>query len=177
MLDMAVKSTAFTFGTVLALYLLGSAVGLPGRRAVVRRACAARCAPSCSASALLLAYAGAAVALLASLPPRHARLLAGTSAYWAHGRRLRPRAARGDRRRCWRLYVLPARSRSSALPTVLMGFSFPILQRAVQDDPRTSGRKVGLLQAANIAGCVAGQPAVGLLVARLARHHRHAARC
>jgi hypothetical protein len=48
-------------------------------------------------------------------------------------------------------------------PTVLMGLSFPILQRAVHDDPRTSGRKVGLLQAANIAGCVAGSLLVGLL--------------
>jgi spermidine synthase len=48
-------------------------------------------------------------------------------------------------------------------PTLLMGLSFPILQRAVQDDPRTSGRKVGVLQAANIAGCVAGSLVVGLL--------------
>jgi len=29
----------------------------------------------------------------------------------------------------------------------------PVLQRAVQDDPATSGRKVGTLQAANIPGC------------------------
>jgi spermidine synthase len=48
--------------------------------------------------------------------------------------------------------------------TVLMGFSFPILQRAVQDDPRTSGRKVGILQAANIGGCVAGSIVVGLVL-------------
>jgi len=47
------------------------------------------------------------------------------------------------------------------LPTVLMGVSFPILQRAVHDDPATSGRKVGALQAANIAGCVAGSLLVG----------------
>jgi hypothetical protein len=49
-------------------------------------------------------------------------------------------------------------------PTVLMGLAFTALQRAVQDDPRTSGRKVGLLQAANIAGCVAGSLLVGLLL-------------
>jgi hypothetical protein len=49
------------------------------------------------------------------------------------------------------------------LPTVLMGFSFPVLQRAVHDDVRDSGRKVGLLQAANIAGCVCGSLFVGLL--------------
>jgi hypothetical protein len=33
---------------------------------------------------------------------------------------------------------------------------------AVHDDARTSGRKVGMLQAANIAGCVAGTLVVGL---------------
>jgi spermidine synthase len=49
------------------------------------------------------------------------------------------------------------------VPTLLMGLSFPILQRAVQDDPATSGRKVGVLQAANIAGCVAGSLLVGLV--------------
>jgi spermidine synthase len=50
------------------------------------------------------------------------------------------------------------------LPTLLMGVSFPILQHAVHDDPRTSGRKVGFLQAANIAGCVAGSLLVGLVL-------------
>jgi hypothetical protein len=43
-----------------------------------------------------------------------------------------------------------------------------VLQRAVHDDPGTSGRKVGLLQAANIAGCTAGSLLVGLVaLARL----------
>ncbi len=49
-------------------------------------------------------------------------------------------------------------------PTVLMGLSFPILQRAVQDEVRTSGRKVGFLQAANIAGSVAGTVLTGILL-------------
>ena len=52
---------------------------------------------------------------------------------------------------------------SMILATVLMGLSFPTLQRAVHDDLWTSGRKVGLLQGANIAGCVAGSLLVGLL--------------
>jgi hypothetical protein len=50
------------------------------------------------------------------------------------------------------------------IPTVLMGLSFPVLQRAVHDDPETSGRKVGFLQAANIAGCTAGSLLVGLVL-------------
>ena len=47
-------------------------------------------------------------------------------------------------------------------PTFLMGLSFPTLQRAVQDDPEQAARRVGLLQAANIAGCVGGSLLVGL---------------
>jgi hypothetical protein len=50
------------------------------------------------------------------------------------------------------------------LPTFLMGLSFPILQRAVHDDVRTSGRKVGFLQAANIVGCMSGSLLVGLVL-------------
>src|SRR5262249_44947746 len=49
------------------------------------------------------------------------------------------------------------------VPTLLMGFAFPVLQRAVHDELASSGRKVGALQAANIAGCVAGSLLVGLL--------------
>jgi hypothetical protein len=48
------------------------------------------------------------------------------------------------------------------VPTALMGFAFPVLQRAVHDEVRTSGRKVGALQAANIAGCTAGSLFVGV---------------
>jgi hypothetical protein len=54
------------------------------------------------------------------------------------------------------------------VPTLLMGASFTFLQRAVQDDPRTSGRKVGLLQASNILGSTLGSMIVGLaLLSRL----------
>jgi hypothetical protein len=49
-----------------------------------------------------------------------------------------------------------------AVPTVLMGLSFTVLQRAVQDDDKSSGWKVGLLQCSNIIGCVAGSLVVGL---------------
>ena len=50
------------------------------------------------------------------------------------------------------------------VPTVLMGISFGILQRAVHDDLRTSGLKVGVLQAGNIVGNVAGSLLAGLLL-------------
>ena len=158
LLDLAVKATAFTFGTMLALYLLGSAVGcLAGAPFVERLRRPLRTFLLCQC--LLLAYAGAAVCLLAFLPTA-SPLVAWYWRYWqtVGGFNL---GAVSDPSALWRLYVfLPAMLYGP--PTVLMGFAFPVLQRAVQDDPRTSGRKVGLLQAANIAGCMAGSLAVGL---------------
>ncbi|MES2598939.1 MAG: spermidine synthase [Verrucomicrobiota bacterium] len=47
--------------------------------------------------------------------------------------------------------------------TFLMGFSFPFLQKAVQTDLSHIGTRTGLLQAANIAGNVAGSLLVGTL--------------
>lgn len=40
--------------------------------------------------------------------------------------------------------------------TILMGFSFPLLQRVVQTDARFLGRRVGWLQTANIVGSTLG---------------------
>ncbi|HET7745783.1 MAG TPA: hypothetical protein VFM29_00685, partial [Vicinamibacteria bacterium] len=112
------------------------------------------------AQCLLLTWAALAVVALARLPtdlPAYGRLVE----YWGAPR---PFNLGGD----WNvgallsLYLLiPVLL--YGLPTFLMGFSFTVLQRAVHDDPRTSGRKVGLLQAANIAGCVAGSLLTGLV--------------
>jgi SAM-dependent methyltransferase len=112
------------------------------------------------AQCLLLLYSAFAVALLAWLPPT-TPLYRWFFAYWRSGD-FYQLGADWNAASLLRLYVLlPAFL--FGLPTVLMGISFAALQRAVQDDPRTSGRKVGLLQAANIAGCVAGSLSAGLL--------------
>jgi predicted membrane-bound spermidine synthase len=158
-LEVAVKATAFTYGTMLALYLLGTALGcLAGAPVVARLRRPLHTFLLCQC--LLLAYAGAAVLLLVALP-RDGSELGWYWRYWSTTGGFRLGAVE-DWSTVSRLYLwLP-----SALygpPTVLMGFAFPVLQRAVQDDPRTSGRKVGLLQAANILGCMAGSLAVGLL--------------
>ncbi len=159
LVDVAVKSTAFTFGTVLSIYLLGSAVGsLLGAAQIrrVRRPLRAFLLLQCA----ILALAAIPVIVGVALP-------AGTKGlgwfveYWAayaffpFGRDL-------DRTVVVRLYLLLPLA-LFFVPTVLMGFSFPVLQRAVHDDPATSGRKVGALQAANIAGCTAGSLLVGLV--------------
>jgi predicted membrane-bound spermidine synthase len=161
-LDVAVKATAFTFGTMLALYLLGSAVGcLAGAPFVARLRRPLHTFLLCQC--VLLAYAGLAILLVVGLP-RDGSTMGWYWRYWGTpgGFAL---GATWDWDILRRLYVwLPLALYGP--PTVLMGFAFPVLQRAVQDDPRTSGRKVGLLQAANILGCMAGSLAVGLLALR-----------
>jgi spermidine synthase len=156
--DVALKATSFTFGTVLCVYLLGMAAGtFAGVPLAPRIRDPLRAFLRCQAA--ILVWAAAAVALLAALPegvPPMPALLE----YWSGPR---PFNLGVD----WRVGMLLLLYAGLPVllyggPTVLMGFSFTLLQRAVHDDPRTSGRKVGLLQAANIAGCVAGSLAVGL---------------
>jgi spermidine synthase len=158
-LDVTTRSTAFTFGTLLATYLFGCAAGcLVGARLAPRLRRPLRLFLLCQCGAL--ACSGLAVLALVALPETTPGL-AWYHEYWRSGDVFHL----GD---AWspgvvaRLYLaLPLAL--FGIPTVLMGLSFPVLQRAVQDDPATCGRKVGLLQAVNIAGCVAGSLAVGLL--------------
>jgi spermidine synthase len=159
LVDVAVKSTAFTFGTVLSIYLLGLGAGsLVGARLAHRFARPLK--SFLNIQCLLLTYAGAAVVLLAATPPgapgyrwffvywvRSTFFQLGVDWNWAALARL--------------YLILPLVLYGP--PTFLMGLSFTTLQRAVQDDPRLSGRRVGVLQAANIAGCVAGSLLVGLV--------------
>jgi predicted membrane-bound spermidine synthase len=157
-LDLAVKATAYTFGTLLALYLAGSALGcLAGAFSVgrIRRPLRAFLLCQCA----LLAYAGLAVLLLARLPietPGYAQF----HEFWRKGGFYLGQTQAPATLRALYLWLPLA---LFGLPTMLMGLSFPILQRAVQEDPRTSGRKVGILQTANIAGCVLGSLLVGLV--------------
>lgn len=159
LLDVGLKSSAFTFGTLLFVYLLGSALGCLA--AATRADRVARPLPLFLAlQSALIGYAGMAILLLATLPA-DVPLLRWYHGYWAGTVRFRFLE--------WSYW--PGMLRLYGLlplilfgpPTFLMGASFPLLQRAVQDDPATAGRKVGLLQAANIAGCVAGSLSVGLL--------------
>jgi spermidine synthase len=162
-MDIAVKSTAYTFGTLLAVYLLGSAVGALGGIVFVgrlRRPLRAFLVLQC----LLLIYAGAAIALVARIPPTvpfyqwYYELWGGHRSFNLGG------AMHWDA--LLKLYVVLPLVLFGP-PTVLMGLSYPVLQRAVQDDVATSGWKAGVLQAANIAGCVAGSLLVGLVMLTL----------
>ncbi len=160
LIDVGVKSTAFTFGTVLCVYLVGLGAGsLAGSRLAPRLARPLEA--FLDAQLAILATAGGAVALLATLPPR-APVYLWFFEYWRQDPFFQLGADwnAGALARLYALYPLAL----YGVPTVLMGLSFGALQRAVQDDPATSGRKVGFLQAANIAGCTAGSLLTGLVL-------------
>ncbi len=159
-LDIAVRATAFTFGTLLAIYLLGNAAGALGARFMkagghgpLARFIACQCA--------LLALSALALAALVYAPV-HWPLVSWLADIWDGSRSFNLGGA-WDGGSVFRLYVLlPALL--FGLPTILMGVSMATLQTAVHDDPRTSGFKVGWLQAANIAGCVAGALFAGIVL-------------
>ncbi|HSD27288.1 MAG TPA: fused MFS/spermidine synthase [Vicinamibacteria bacterium] len=153
-LDVAVKSTAFTFGTVLAVYLLGSAAGCLVGILILERILRPLRAFLLAQCAMLAATGLGLLLLVHGLPDDP------FATYW-RGYQFFALGRAADLAQVARLYLLLPLL-LFGLPTFLMGFSFPVLQRAVHDDVRTSGRKVGILQAANIAGCVLGSLLVGL---------------
>jgi predicted membrane-bound spermidine synthase len=159
LIDVGAKATAFSFGTVLAIYLLGLGSGsLVGSRVAsrIREPLRLFLLLQC----LLLLWSGAVILAVAALPPDTLGYQWFVD-YWGH--RTGAWLGRGgELGSLLRLYALGPIVLYGP-PTFLMGLSFVALQRAVHDDPRTSGRKVGALQAANIAGCTAGSLVVGLV--------------
>jgi spermidine synthase len=159
LLDASTRSTAFTFGTLLSIFLLGSGSGCVVESLLVRRVRRPlRFFLLCQCG--LLVYSGLAVAALVELP-RQTPGIAWLYDYWRGGATFRLGSAWSPAQILGLYVFLPLAL--FGLPTVLMGASFPALQRAVQTDPAASGRRVGVLQAANIFGCVLGSLAVGLL--------------
>ena len=153
--DVALKSTAYTFGTVLGLYLLGIAAGtFMGRRDL-------RGSPL--ATFLMLEsfigiWAIGSILALALAPagwPLMATLVESMREY-------RGRLGPGADATTLGLYLLVP-CFLFFVPTVAMGMAFPALQRAVQTSASESARRVGMLQAANIVGSLAGSLLVGLL--------------
>jgi predicted membrane-bound spermidine synthase len=159
-IDVAVKSTAFTFGTVLAVYLIGLGAGsLAGAPLAVSVARPLRAFLVCQG--LLLLWAGAALGAVVWLPVGFPGF-DGLFSFWSQYEEF-PLGRGGDWPFGAQLYLaIPLAL--YGIPTFLMGVSFAVLQRAVQDDATTSGFKVGVLQAGNIAGNVAGSLITGLLL-------------
>lgn len=158
-LDVTAKGAAFTFGTLLSIYLVGLAAGTFVAAQRVRQiARPLRAFLLCQG--LMLAATLLAHTLLVRLPPTFP-VISWIVKYGQgpSGVTLSPFSLGAF----FVMYIaLPLFLFGPA--TFCMGFGFPVLQRAVQRDPSSSGRQVGVLQAANIAGCVAGSLLTGLLL-------------
>jgi hypothetical protein len=174
------KSTSFTFPSLLAVYLgglaLGVIVGVPLARRVRR--------PAITFLALqsgITLYAAVALALLLSQvdqrqflaplwtylggyePVNAADLLSALPA-WFSGAQVEPAIMESARFVLLLYFVLPLSLIGPS--TFLMGVSFPILQKLVQDNPVLLGRRVGWLQTVNIAGSMLGALLVGWCLLR-----------
>ena len=158
-LDVTAKGGAFAFGTLLAVYLLGLSAGtfVAARRAAsIKRPLEVFLTCQIGVVVVTVLAHSLLVWLPASFPGISWIVAYGQTPYGVH-----LRAAS-----FWEFLIVYL-----ALPialfgpsTFLMGFGFPVLQRATQKDPVGSGRTVGLLQAANIAGCTIGSLFTGLVL-------------
>ena len=161
------KSTAFTFGNLLSVYLIGLALGIVfGVPLAQRTQSPARAFLAAQAAVSL--YAAGALALFIWKLDRTALL----TPLWSYLQQYEPVSPAElfdgstalEPRRQWQLFgvlylALPAVLIMPA--TLLMGASFPLLQRAVQVSPALVGRRVGWLQTTNIAGSMLGAVIVG----------------
>jgi len=183
LLGVMLKSTAFTFGTLLAQYLfwlgLGAALGSAFASRMNR-----------PAPLFLALQAAAGLYAGVSLTVLIAQIDALPSLRWFHDYfgRYEPfdvYAAAGEIRGfvndviwsaptwhrlpgdAFRLYFgLPALLIAPA--TLLMGVSFPVLQRVVQTDTARLGRRIGALLMANIVGSTCGTMVTGWLLLAVA---------
>ena len=152
LIGVLLQSNSYSFSLVLAVFLLGDATGLlVGARVVERIADPRR---------FFFLMQGAATALA---------LCGAWYVYFAIGVGLLPHSF-VDRDRMIgttaidvaviiglvSVVVLPA--------SFIMGFSFPVVQKAVQRDIHRLGSRVGLVQLANIVGNSAGSLVAGLLL-------------
>jgi len=179
LLGVILKSTAFTFATLLAVFLCGLGAGaLVGSRLAPRFRQPARVFLLAQAAIPLYAVLSLALLVLAlgelALFPQLTRYLGefdpidmgegvrSTLRYLARLGDVAPHPQNVARRFLSLYLVLPVALVGP--PTFLMGMSFPFLQRAVQTDVRMLGRRVGWLQSANIAGSTLGSALTGLLL-------------
>lgn len=158
-LDVTAKGGAFAFGTLLAVYLLGLSTGtfVAARRAAsIRRPLEVFL--TCQIGVVLVTVLAHSllVWLPASFPGISWIVAYGQTPYGVH-----LRAASISE---FLVVYLGLPIALFGPSTFLMGFGFPVLQRATQADPVGSGRTVGLLQAANIAGCTVGSLFTGLIL-------------
>jgi predicted membrane-bound spermidine synthase len=168
LLGVMVKATAFTFGTLLTIYLAGLGLG-----AALGSAWLSRLRRPAIAFLALQAFVGlyAAASISGVTGQLEAGgLLASFGEYFARYEPLDPSVAfrnliagtseGSTPSALFALYfVLPALLVGP--PTLAMGASFTVLQKVVLVDLERMGRRVGIVLLANIAGAVAGSVMTG----------------
>ena len=174
LLGVMVKSTAFTFGTLLTLYLTGLGLG-----AIIGSALAPRVRRPAVAFLLCQAGAGVSAAVLITLLVSAADARALNTYFGSY----EPLSVRDSVQslRALVISVMDGTPASAALPanflrmyialpvllivppTILMGCAFPFLQRVVHTELHLVGRRVGGLLLANVAGSIAGTILTGWL--------------
>jgi spermidine synthase len=173
LLGVMMKSTAFTFGTLLTLYLFGLGAGAALGSAVaprVRRpgvaffACEA--AAGLLAAFLLVMFVGAADDVralrgyFASYEPLNVRESVQALREMAGGALRGSDSAVSLPSNFLRLYIMVPLL-LVVPPTFLMGCAFPFLQRVVHRDPARLGRRVGSLLLTNVLGSILGTVLTG----------------
>jgi predicted membrane-bound spermidine synthase len=151
-LDVALQSNAYTYAHLLAFILASNAVGsLLGAKAIryIRK-------PRqvfLSIQGIVAAYSAIAIWLI--------------GLYWQSHPNLRADIGYIDPKNIsaavvFKYLLLPMVM--IVLPNLLLGFYFPLVQKAVQTDDRTIGQRVGLILVANILGNTTGSLLTGLLL-------------
>jgi spermidine synthase len=155
-LDVSLKSNAYTFAYLLAFYLLGDGLGsLAGIRFL----------PRLKEPRRAFLWILGLVTLYSTLAVWGAALLVSRSEplalYVAQSEGLTS-ISRQTPLSQWLIYlVLPLIIMLP--PALLIGFYFPVVQKAVQTDQRAVGQRVGLIKVANIMGNAAGGIVTGTL--------------
>jgi spermidine synthase len=158
-LGVMLKSNAYTFGSLLAIFLTG--VGAGALAATTRRV--ARW-PPVSAFLLLQAAIPLSAALSLGLLVALVNRVPLLNPVWEYFAAYEPLVRLNLRSP---LYVIVHGVIPVCLilpPTLMMGLSFGCLQRAVQRDLDGLGRRVGWLQTANITGSMLGALVTGLVL-------------
>lgn len=136
------ESTAYTFAHLLAFILVGYAIGSTVGASVVTYIHNPR---------RVFLWIQGLVALYSGLVIWGISLMIGNDF-------LRPYLTEAGRR----VTVLPAIMLLP--PNLLLGFYFPVVQKAVQTDKQVVGQRVGLVQVANIAGNTTGSVLTGMVL-------------